>query len=1216
MDTPSQPWKRRFVCLVAVIVHASAAVRSGAEALNVMEAPMQIEIIAEVIEPDLYRVQVRPKTPTHEAIDRPDMLRHPDGRTRLRLDPDGASLSAWQDETMIWSGAVEGMAEYGRASVPGLHLHWEAASREHMFGLGERFDRFDQYGHRVEMWIQDRPGMAGGVSYFCTPVLFSSRGYALYATDNPEAEFDLNSDGAGRHHYRRAGETMTFYLAFSPSLKELVQQRVARQGPLRGIPDWAWGPWISRNSYEHQSEAEAAIRGMVERDLPVAAIVQEAWKGTSETGEFNRFSPQRWPDLDAYFELCRKHDIRTVLWQVPILHPASPFYAEGVERGFFVRNEDGTVSHRKEWLAGFANIDFTNPEESTWFKDQLRDAVRRGVYGFKADDGEDIKPLDVFHDGRRGWEMHNEYSTLYNRAMLEVFDEEGIDGMLWARSGSLGIEQTPALWAGDQFATWEQMRVLIPAGLSSGLSGMPFWGHDIGGYIGDPGPELYMRWLQFGTFSPLMQYHGIEPREPWKFGEEAEAAYRRLSHLRMNLRPTLIALGHEAVRTGLPIMRPMTMEFPQDPRFGAEETQYMLGSDLLVAPVLEPGVTGRTVLFPEGVWQHLLDAVAYEGPGEMDVPIAFDAAPVFVRAGTRLAVELDEDESLGNWRRGAPVTELAFDADRPLLHNPALPLKPSLHKEHAIFTAMVREDQIGRLSFAVKQANETVAEQPAEADWQEGHVAVRIPAPSADPTTPHPQTFLVRRDGPDGEIVWQADLLWQPPLTLQAERGWPRVLAGNESELITTVTNQSREDLPVRVLLSRKDAEDEEREERTATLAAESEIVWTWPISAEPGPDLAAVPFHVALKMNDVPLADETLILARPLTWAVAGPFQTEPDAAYALSTPAEWTFSPDARFAAEPAPLRWEAVQPEHVLEHSGLNFIALFGQRSHATVYAMTLVASDTEQEAEIRAGSDDTLTLWLNGEKVFDREVYRDADWDQEMISVRLREGINRLVAKVAQAEFGWALHLHLTAPGGQPLGGVHDAFDTITDFDAQRPVSGDVLAHPGPLDWRIAGPFPFDQPDAYLGEGPLDAFARGEATAPPGIEWRLPAEHAWGEVIDLVELLGQAENCFAYAVAEIVVEEPTDAELRAGSDDALRLWLNGERVLAEDRKRPFTAGEDRVRVRLRQGRNRLVARISQADAAWAFQVDAVDLSTRPPRPLGSVTEREAAAMNPER
>ena len=138
-----------------------------------------------------------------------------------------------------------------------------------------------------------------------------------------------------------------------------------------------------------------------------------------------------------------------------------------------------------------------------------------------------------------------------------------------------------------------------------------------------PSRELYMRWLQFGTFSPLMQYHGITPREPWFFGKTAEKCYAFLTSLRMALRPTLISLGKEAASTGIPIMRPMTMEFPNDPRFVAEETQYMLGPDLLVAPILEEGAAGRSILIPEGKWQHLLYPLEYDGPAEIELPVGY-----------------------------------------------------------------------------------------------------------------------------------------------------------------------------------------------------------------------------------------------------------------------------------------------------------------------------------------------------------------------------------------------------------------------------------------------------------------------------------------------------------------------------------------------------------------------------------------------------------------
>ena len=608
--------------------------------------------------PEIFRFDVKPgaETASGSMQEGPISFSGSDGGFAIR-GPGGN----------VWECRLSKLDAFGRAAAPGLHLSWRSWDGEAIYGLGERFDSLDQAGKVVDMWIEDAPGQgdASRQSYYVTPVLYSTRGYAFFAADNPEGAFDLNARGGGVNRYRRAGQSMTFHVAFGDSLKDLVRKRESVQGPHRGIPDWAWGPWISRNSFENQAEAEEAINGMVQRNLPVAAIVQEAWKGRSETGDFNNFSSERWPDLPRFFELCRQHDIRNVLWQVPVIHPSSPEFAIGRDRGFFVKKPDGSISFRQNWLKDFANVDFTNPDAVKYWQDLIRPTVKLGIWGFKADDGEDIKPDDVFFDGRRGWEMHNEYSTLYNRALTELLEQEGVDGLLWARSGSLGNERYPALWAGDQYARWEQMASLLPAGLSSGMSGMPFWGHDIGGYLEQPSPELYIRWVQLGALSPLMQYHGVLRREPWEFGPEAEAAYALMVRIRMNLAPTLIALGHETERTGLPIMRPMVLEFPDDPRFVSEDTQYMLGPDLLVAPVLEEGAAGRRVEFPAGVWIHALRGTAYRGPAGIEVPIGLVDAPLFVRGGAILRLQLKDSATLGEWRANDPVRDMQFGQTAP-----------------------------------------------------------------------------------------------------------------------------------------------------------------------------------------------------------------------------------------------------------------------------------------------------------------------------------------------------------------------------------------------------------------------------------------------------------------------------------------------------------------------------------------------------------------------
>jgi alpha-D-xyloside xylohydrolase len=393
--------------------------------------------------------------------------------------------------------------------------------------------------------------------------------------------------------------------------------------------------------------------------------VLEAWKGRPEDGDWNNFSRERFPDLAGYFDFMRRHGVRTVLWQVPLIFPSDPQYARAAANGYFVRDANGDVSLRKGWLAGSAHVDFTNPDAVRWWTAQMEDEIRLGVAGFKTDDGEDIDAGDVFSNGQRGWELHNRYATLYNQAVFDALRALDPQTLVWSRAGSVGRERSPALWAGDQAAEWRSLDSVIVAGLSAGVSGMPFWGHDIGGYLGDPTPEMYRRWTQLGAWSPFMQYHGISAREPWLFGEQALENYRLNVQLRMNLLPTLVELGRTAARTGLPIMRPMFMEFPHEPAFRDDFTQYMLGGDILVAPITNPGLPGRDVQFPPGRWIHPVTGAAYEA-GKRFVPIGQVDAPVFLREGARLRVALPADVPQLRpyaWRPGSPERTITVGPD-------------------------------------------------------------------------------------------------------------------------------------------------------------------------------------------------------------------------------------------------------------------------------------------------------------------------------------------------------------------------------------------------------------------------------------------------------------------------------------------------------------------------------------------------------------------------
>lgn len=1200
----------RWIFLTFGVVCLPSLTWAERSMMDVVFGDLAVSVLAEA--QDVYRVNVTPNLQASAPADAEANCRSRDGTTEARFR-DGW-LEVRQPENTnspaLWRGRITSLPSYGRASVPGSRLEWEAATGEAIYGLGQRFNRLDQAGQFAEMWIRDAPGQGDRkeASYFCTPVLFSppvlspqgdaparSIGYALFAGDNPDGEFSLNPLGEGFNRYLRAGQSWSFYLAFAPTLKELIRQRAAVQGPFRGVPDWAWGPWISRNSYENQGEAEEAIQGMVQRNFPVSVIVQEAWKGSSDAGDFNNFSSERWPRLNAFLSTCGELGIRNILWQVPIVHPSTPDFAGAERNGFFVRAPDGSVSWRREWLAGFANVDFTHPRAVAWWQDQMRDELQRGVRGFKADDGEDIKGDDVFSDGRRGWQLHNEYSILYAKALYGLFDEEGVDAMLWSRSASLGVEDVPALWAGDQGASWASLRSLLPAGLSASISGAPFWSHDIGGYFGETTPELYIRWLQFGAFSPLMQYHGVEPREPWRFGRKAEAAYRFLSHLRMNLKPTLIALGREAAETGMPMMRPMALEFPDDPRFVSEDSQYMLGANMLVAPVLDEGALGRRIKFPDGRWQHLTMPYAYDGPSEVYVPIDPVSAPVFVRESASLSVELAPDADLGTWSNGAPERVLSFGTERPILENIRFPASGSTLSGRAAVQFDVRSDYTGVLHAATYPPGRPQRRKSLAVSRRDGRAYIELKHTGTRET----DAGVVIHNG--SETLFAGTVRWQSPVTLEAEAAGSRFVQHGRRIVRIRLVNRSDETLPVVVEARPGEGATIDASSREVQLKPHGEWSGECTVDIDSADDLAGVVTHVVASSRGRILGGAKVAFARPLRMAVAGPFPGREKELFHSPFPPEWNTSPDVQFHTAEESVRWVTLPADHQAVHDGVDFEALWGDRDHAAGYAMARVHARTALDAELRLGTDDTVTVWLNGRQVFAKEVYRLAAWDQEVLPVRLQAGDNTLVVKVAQDRNPWRLLLRITGPHGTALEGVTDTFDAGA-FAADRPEEGPTLGSPEPIRWLIAGPFPIAERSAGL-PGQLDHLAASrEPWAVEGHSWRRAGEiPGYSGLINFNDVLGTHHNADAYAAAALTVSRPTPVELRCGSDDGLVVWLNGRRIHAAEEWRGFKQGEDVVHLTLPPGQNRLYCRIRQGDGEWKFQVEAWDVSALPYRPL---------------
>jgi alpha-D-xyloside xylohydrolase len=274
----------------------------------------------------------------------------------------------------------------------------------------------------------------------------------------------------------------------------------------------------------------------------------------------------------------------------------------------------------------------TNPEAVAWFKDLLRPLLRMGVDVFKTDFGEGVPAYVIAWNGMNGAELHNLYPLLYNDAVAEVTVEEtDHTGLVWGRSTYAGGQRHAAQWGGDPNCTFQALASTLRGGLSMAMCGHAFWSHDIGGFRGQPTPELYVRWAQLGLLSPLSRAHGTTTRLPWEYGEDAERIFRDYVRLRYRLLPYIYTYASIAAETSLPLLRPMVLEFPDDPSTYTMDLQCLFGSEILVAPIYNDQGR-RPVYFPAGRWVDFWTHQVIEGPRTCYVDAPLHVLPLYVRA--------------------------------------------------------------------------------------------------------------------------------------------------------------------------------------------------------------------------------------------------------------------------------------------------------------------------------------------------------------------------------------------------------------------------------------------------------------------------------------------------------------------------------------------------------------------------------------------------------
>jgi alpha-D-xyloside xylohydrolase len=501
---------------------------------------------------------------------------------------------------------------------------------EGIYGFGETFLGLDKRGQTIDLTNEDACGAMTPRIYKSVPFYVSTRGYGVFVNQTARMTFWVGSRVSSDVQLAVDDDFLDYFIVLGRDMKEVLFRYTGITGRAPVPPKWSFGLWMSKITYTSEAEVMEVGRNLRARRLPCDVI-------HLDTGWFEKdwvcdleFSKERFPDPKRMMDALREMGFRVSLWQQPYVREESRLFAEGVARGAFVRNARGELTpHPKRGV-----IDYSNPAAVAWMREKFLRLFALGAAAIKTDFGERIPDDGLYADGTPGGRMHNLYALLYNRAVFEFTREAAGEGIVWARSGTAGSQRYPIHWGGDNSPNFDNLEPSLCGGLSLGMCGFSFWSQDIGGFMGETTPELFVRWLQAGVFGSHARIHGRNDREPYRFGPEAERISREFLELRSRLMPYLLGVARASAEAGLPVMRPLALEFERDRNARDLSSEFMLGPSLLVAPILEAGATARDVYLPEGRWHEWWTGKVFEGGRWIRAEIPLDRTGLYVRAGS------------------------------------------------------------------------------------------------------------------------------------------------------------------------------------------------------------------------------------------------------------------------------------------------------------------------------------------------------------------------------------------------------------------------------------------------------------------------------------------------------------------------------------------------------------------------------------------------------
>lgn len=572
------------------------------------------------------------------------------GRLELKITKAPASFTYYYDGKKITNiGDRFGHAMISTMQTPEgpyMRCQFDVDIGEKLYGLGERFTPFVKNGQVVDMWNEDG-GTCSEIAYKNIPFYLSSKGYGLLVNSSGKVSYELCSEVVTRAQFSLPGEKLDFMVIGGGDGKSVLQNYTALTGRPALPPAWSFGLWLTTSfttDYDEKT-VRSFVDGMAQRNIPLHVFHFDCfWMKENEWCNFT-WDEAMFDDAPAMLRRMKEErNLHICVWINPYIGQKSPLFKEGMKNGYLLKRPNGDVWQWDLWQAGMGIVDFTNPAAWAWYQEKLRALLDQGVDCFKTDFGERIPTDVVYYDGSDPELMHNYYPYLYNKCvfdLLEAYKGRG-QACLFARSATVGGQKFPVHWGGDCSSNYLSMAESLRAGLSLCLSGFGFWSHDISGFEGTAPADVYKRWAAFGLLSTHSRLHGSNSyRVPWLFGEEAVDVLRKFTNLKCTLMPYLYSAAVEAHQTGVPAMRAMLLEFPQDIPCQDLDRQYMLGERLLVAPVFTKEGDVDYYL-PAGTWTNLLDNRVVEGGRWLHEVHGFMSLPLMVRENTLLPIGADD----------------------------------------------------------------------------------------------------------------------------------------------------------------------------------------------------------------------------------------------------------------------------------------------------------------------------------------------------------------------------------------------------------------------------------------------------------------------------------------------------------------------------------------------------------------------------------------------